>query len=497
MTTDWTPLTDDEFAATGLDESFKGFAFWNDDGFLVTLCVHKDTPLVPARRPGHRLSQRPSPLKQIPDNQRVACRERFASGCRFVWRQVKALTTVLLLSGLLFTLFMLFGRSTLPRHHALPVAMLDAARCPLADIKKPIRFRVGSPAAEAALANEFVDSWKRERAYLASQDSDGPLPPTAFLAISGGGDQGAFGAGILCGWTAAGNRPQFKLVTGISTGALIAPFAFLGSAYDSKLKKFYTTTSSSDVLNTRNILAGLTSDAMADTQPLRDQLRKLVNRAFLDAIAVEYTKGRELWIATTELDNLQRYIWNLSLIATSRDPAAADLFISLMMASASIPGAFPPVLVDVEAGGRSYQEMHVDGGATAQVFVYPVGLDFEALAAEHHASRQRQLYVIRNARLDPEWAQIERKTLDIASRAIDSLIQTQGVGDLYRIYLAAKRDNLDFNLAFIPATFNPPHKEQFNPEFMRALFAVGHDLAAKGYPWEKTPPDYALSHHPR
>jgi hypothetical protein len=331
MTTDWTPLTDEEFAATGLDESFKGFAFWNDDGFLVTLCVHKDAPLFSACRSGHRLMQRPSPQEPIPGNQRAAFRKRFASGCRFVGRQVRALTALLLLSGLLFALFLLFGSTTLSRHNALPAAMLDEASFPLADIKKPIRFRVGNPAAEAALANEFADSWKRERTYLAMQNSDGPLPPTAFLAISGGGDQGAFGAGILCGWTTVGNRPQFKLVTGISTGALIAPFAFLGSAYDSKLKTFYTTTSSADVLKARNLLTGLTSDAMADTQPLRDLLRKQVNRAFLDAVATEYTKGRELWIATTELDNLQRYIWNLSLIATSRDPAATDLFISLMI----------------------------------------------------------------------------------------------------------------------------------------------------------------------
>jgi predicted acylesterase/phospholipase RssA len=195
------------------------------------------------------------------------------------------------------------------------------------------------------------------------------LPPTAFLALSGGGDQGAFGAGLLNGWTAAGDRPQFKLVTGISTGALIAPFAFLGSAYDAKLKELYTNISTRDVLKLRGYVAALTSDAMADTQPLRRMLARHVDRAMLDAIAAEYVKGRELWIATTNLDSRERYIWNLTRIAASRHPKALDLFHSLMIASAAIPGAFPPVLIDVEAAGRGYQEMHVDGGAMAPVFV--------------------------------------------------------------------------------------------------------------------------------
>lgn len=391
---------------------------------------------------------------------------------------------------LIASLLVLPGCSTLTRTDAVPVALEDQARIPLTDVPGAVRYRVGSIEDGAALASEFTQSWTREREYLASQGYYGPLPATTFLALSGGGDQGAFGAGVLNGWTAAGNRPQFKLVTGISTGALIAPFAFLGPAYDGKLKALYTNISSKDVLKLRGYLAGLTSDAMADTLPLRGMLRKHVDRPFLDAIAAEYAKGRELWIATTNLDTRVRYIWNMTRLAASRDPAALDLFHSLMIASAAIPGAFPPVMIDVEAAGRRYQEMHVDGGAMAQVFVYPVGLDFEALAAAHDADRRRTLYVIRNSRLDPEWAQVERRTLTIAGRAISSLIQTQGVGDLYRIYLTAQRDGLDFNLAYIPASFNVPHKKDFETDYMRALFKVGYDMAANGYPWEKTPPDY-------
>jgi predicted acylesterase/phospholipase RssA len=377
----------------------------------------------------------------------------------------------------------------LTRLEAVPSKLASQAHVVVGGVKN-IRYRVGAVDRESTLASAIVESWDRERAWLASQGHTGGLPPTAFLALSGGGDNGAFGAGLLNGWTAAGNRPDFKLVTGISTGALIAPFAFLGPAYDATLKDFYTTTRSEDILKARTLLTGLRHDAMADTGPLRVLLRKFVNRGFLDAIAAEYHKGRELWIATTELDHLHRCIWNMGRIATSPASEAVELFISLMIASAAVPGQFPPVLIDVEAAGKRYQEMHVDGGATAQVFVYPVGLDFAALAREQGADRVRSLYVIRNSRLDPEWAQIERRTFTIAARAISALIHTQGVGDLYRIYLEAQRDGLDFNLAYIPPSFDAPHPGEFDIDYMRALFALGYEEALGGYAWSKTPPGY-------
>jgi predicted acylesterase/phospholipase RssA len=387
------------------------------------------------------------------------------------------------------------GCAAQPRLPAVPPELQDTARIPLAGADGAVRYRVGDPETEKLLAREFIGSWRREREHLASQGVVGPLPPAAFLAISGGGDHGAFAAGVLNGWTAAGNRPQFKLVTGISTGALIAPFAFLGPAYDPLLREFYTNTQPREIVRKIPILSALTGESMADTGPLREKLRRHVNRAFLDAVAAEYRKGRELWIATTDLDNLQRYIWNMTRIASSPAPAAVDLFVSVMLASASIPGAFPPVLVDVEAAGRRHQEMHVDGGTMAQVFVYPVGLDFEALAAENDAARERTLYVIRNARLEPEWNEVQRRGYSIAGRAIEGLIRSQGVGDLYRIYLAAQRDGLDFNLAYIPASFNVPRREQFDQQYMNALFRVGYDLAAQGYPWEKMPPHYSPPRH--
>jgi hypothetical protein len=329
-----------------------------------------------------------------------------------------------------------------------------------------------------------------ELAYRAKSGQKGPLPPANFLAISGGGDDGAYGAGLLCGWSAADTRPEFKLVTGISTGALIAPFAFLGSKYDAKLKDVYTNTSPKDVLEERGLTAAIFDDALADNKPLWHLLQKHISAEMLRDIAEEHKKGRVLLVASTNLDSRRAVIWNMTKIAASGHPQALDLFRKLMMTSAAIPGAFPPTMIDVEAGGKHYQEMHVDGGTVAQVFVYPPSIKVKEAAEKAGIHRERNLYVIRNARLDPEWSEVERRSLTIAGKAIASLIRTQGIGDLYRIYLNAQRDGIDYNLAFIPPTFNAPHKEDFDTEYMRQLFQTGYDAAAKGYRWAKTPPGF-------
>jgi hypothetical protein len=388
------------------------------------------------------------------------------------------------------SLFALSACSLPVRNAAVPYKQgAQAAPIGLTDV----RYVVGNAADMARLRRDVADTWVRERAWRKKQGLSGALPPSNLLALSGGGDNGAFGAGLLNGWTQTGKRPEFLLVTGISTGALIAPFAFLGSAYDAKLKALFTTSSPRDIIETRSVFAALTDDALADTAPLRRLLQKHVDRAFLDAVAVEYDKGRELWVSTTNLDSRQRVIWNLTKIAKSRDPRALDLFHDIMIASAAIPGAFPPVMIDVSVEGKAYQEMHVDGGAMAQVFVYPPSLDLDQLADEQGGRRKRALYVVMNARLDPEWADTERRVLSIARRSIDSMIHSQGVGDLYRIYLTAQRDNLDFNLAFIPDSFAHAHHEEFDTDYMRALYETGYKLAAKGYVWEKAPPDYQTS----
>jgi predicted acylesterase/phospholipase RssA len=373
--------------------------------------------------------------------------------------------------------------STPQRLAAVPAAMVTQAR-PAVD---NVRFIPGQDM--APFINEMKASLEREKAYLASQGHTGPLPPTSYLAISGGGGNGAFGAGLITGWTAA-NRPVFKTVTGVSTGALIAPFAFLGPKYDAVLRKTYTTSTDANIFKKRGIVKAIFSDAMADTLPLQKMVEELITPEFLAEIAAEYHKGRMLLVGTTDLDAQRGVIWNMTALAASGDPDAIVLFRKVLLASASIPGAFPPVMINVTVDGNHYQEMHVDGGATAQVFIYPPRFHLHEMAIANGYDRKRTLYIIRNARVDSDWANVERRTLTIAQQAIASLIHNQGNGDLIRMYLTSERDHLDYNLAYIPPDFTLVSKSQFDPVYMSQLFARGHNAARSGYPWEKYPPGY-------
>jgi predicted acylesterase/phospholipase RssA len=372
------------------------------------------------------------------------------------------------------------GCSTPQRLPAVPTASIPQASTGLGKIRYLVSRETDTFAADAHAVLQ------REHDWLASQGRSGqPLPPAHFLAISGGGDNGAFGAGLLNGWTASGARPEFKVVTGVSTGALIAPFAFLGPKYDYVLEKVYTQTSQKDIFKKRGMIKGIFGDAMADTTPLAGVIASYVNQQLLDEIAAEYAKGRVLLVGTANLDSLEPVIWNMTAIAASKDPRAIALFRQILLASASIPGAFPPVMIDVDVGGTRYQEMHVDGGTMAQVFLFPPSIDVAKVGA---AQRKRVVYIIRNARLDVDWASVERRTLPIATRAIGSLTRTQGIGDLYRIYVTSQKDGIDFNLAYIPPSFNVPHTEEFDTNYMRQLYATGRDMAQAGYQWQKYPP---------
>lgn len=349
------------------------------------------------------------------------------------------------------------------------------------------------------LARIALEALRRELDY--AQRTGTPLGPAAFLAISGGGENGAFGAGLLTAWSGLGTRPVFKAVTGVSTGALSAPFAFLGSAYDSQLEGIYTRTAQADVLTSRGLLTALFSDSLYDTTPLLHLIRSFLTPEFMAAIAREYVeRGRLLIVATTNLDMSLPVLWNMGAIAASKSADAADLFARILLASASIPGAFPPVMIDVEIDGQRYQEMHVDGGTTAQVVFYPPSLGGAELAralpaedreiALQSARRPRTLYVIRNGLLNTTSETTTRSTLKIAGKAIATLIQSQGLGDLYRLFLLCKRDGIDYNVAWIPATFTDRLKEPFEPSYMQKLYEVGRAEMLAGHAWSKLPPGF-------
>ena len=388
--------------------------------------------------------------------------------------------------AVLVVLFFVLRPSGVERRSAVPSELQALAVVP--GFSTYIRYFPTDATHEAEFEKDILDSNERERLDLARHGHTGALPPASYLAISGGGDNGAFGAGLLTGWSATGDRPTFKLVAGVSTGALIAPFAFLGPAYDATLKSMYTGISLRDIALKRSPLWVLLGDAMSDNAPLRRLVEKTVTREVLDAIAAEHDKGRVLLVATTNLDARRPVIWNITEIAAARSALALDLVHKILIASSAIPGTFPPVMIDVLAGDKAYQEMHVDGATSAQVFVYPTALHLHQLA-----KRKRTLYIIRNARLDPEWAQVERRTVPIAFRAISCLVQFQGIGDLYTIYTVTQRDQLDFNLAFIPPTFSYPHKQLFDTKYMTELFGVGQRIAVKGTDWWWKQPPVLLS----
>jgi predicted acylesterase/phospholipase RssA len=273
---------------------------------------------------------------------------------------------------------------------------------------------------------------------------------------------------------------------------LTAPFAFLGPDYDDKMKEVYTTTSTEDIAKKRNPLAALFSDSMADTTPLKALIAKVIDAEMIDAIAREHKKGRRLFIGTVNLDAGRSVIWSIGAIAASDYPQKITLIQELLRASSAIPVAFPPVIITVEAEGKQYDEMHVDGGTGSQVFVYPAAADWRLVTRKLKVKGKPQVYVIRNSFLDADYNGIKRSVFPIASRTIDSLIRTQGIGDLYQIYSLCQRDGNDFNLAYIPSDFTEEPTEGFDPVYIKKLFDRGYQMSLEGYPWEKAPPGFIL-----
>lgn len=323
----------------------------------------------------------------------------------------------------------------------------------------------------------------------ARADSSIDLRRRYFLAISGGGSNGAFGAGLLVGWSAAGGRPSFDVVTGVSTGSLIAPFAFLGPAYDGELKASYTDVTSEDIYKTRSIFGIFADASVADDTPLRRMITGYITEDFLDKVAREHARGRRLLVGTTNLDAERPVIWNMGAIAASGEPNRRQLFIDILIASASVPGVFPPVRLKVTVDGRAYDELHVDGGTTNQVFLLPTNFSANIANKTLGFVPQRTLYIIRNGRVDPEWSAVKVSLPAIAGKSLNSLIKTQGIGDLFRIYVSAKRDGIDFNAIWIPPEFTMKEPKPFDPGYMQALFDFGYSMALKGIPWSKVPPN--------
>ncbi len=385
--------------------------------------------------------------------------------------------------ALIFIVVCLAGCSTLPRN-AVPTELMGEAVIPG---MPEVRASAGRPS--AAVEADLALSFKQE------SPSDFPIGPDGYvhyahLALSGGGANGAFGAGFLNGWTKTGKRPVFKIVTGVSTGALMAPFAYLGSAYDDALRQFYTTTASRNIFRMLSILPQLFGgESFADTGPLRALIEQHVTPEFLRQIARAHESGRRLYMGTADLDSQRFVVWNMGLIATSGRPEALALFRKVMLASASVPVAFPPVFFDVEAGGRSYDEMHVDGGVAANVF-YSGGLfSFSATrAGVGRGSGREDIYIIHNGQLLPVPNPTARSIRSIAMRTFDSATKAAFVGDLFRIYAIAVREQAGFFWITIPNGVELVGDQLFDPVLMGELYDLGYRNALGGQSWATDPP---------
>ena len=310
-----------------------------------------------------------------------------------------------------------------------------------------------------------------------------PQQPGPWLILSSGGSDGAFGAGLLNGLTAAGKRPDYTVVTGVSTGALMAPFAFAGPRYDEALRKAYTTITAADVFEAGNT----TGESFVNSWPLRDTIGKQMTPELFNDIAAEHRRGRRLFVVTTDLDSGRSVVWNMGAIAVHGGDDALKLFRSVLLASASVPGGFPPVMIDVEANGKRFQEMHVDGGLGGQFFVAPASL---MASTSDYRLPATQLYIVVNTELQREFSVIDRFAPKILTQSIGMAVPVDTRLMLDRSYVAAKRSGVEFNVASIPASFNAPSRGPFDSDYMGALFQTGYEQGRSAAPFSaELPPE--------
>jgi Patatin-like phospholipase len=382
---------------------------------------------------------------------------------------------------------------------ASPAEWSSAHAQKLAEAKKKVEKKAAAPKGEKRGPQERVAFTEQEgdaativgiadaRAWGDSETHFAHLLPRAsgpWLAISGGGSDGAFGGGVLAGWSQSGARPEFAVVTGASIGALIAPFAFLGSRYDDEIRKSFTTMSAADIFED---LA--TADSLFDHWPLRRQVEQRVTAKLLAEIATEHARGRRLFVATTNLDAGRRVIWNMGAIAARGDDKALRLFRDILLASCSIPGFFSPVAIDVEANGKRFQEIHGDGTLTAPFFVLPESMLAASVASPPPLS---ELYVIVNSKLGPEFRMPDRNIPGILGRSISVALASALRTEVALVSVGAQRHKIGLRIAHVDPVFDHPSRGPFDGTYMQALYEFGFEVGKKGTAFEDKLPNASL-----
>ncbi|MGO6666623.1 patatin-like phospholipase family protein [Rhizobium ruizarguesonis] len=306
------------------------------------------------------------------------------------------------------------------------------------------------------------------------------------LMISGGGAGGAFSVGVLSAWSATKTRPRFDIVTGVSTGALIAPFAFLGSAYDDTLVHLYTSGVAEELASSKRA-SGLIGPSLLKADPLRRMIEQFITPAILRQVAAEHCKGRRLLVLTTNLDTQRAVVWNMGAIAASGRPDALRLFQDIMVASASIPGVYPAVMIKAESGGRRFEEMHSDGGSASQVLMLPQAL----LTSSHRLGPAKRtavnFYVIVNNALMPEFAKTPDTTLSVIARAFSIFVKSQTQSALTALYNYSKLTGAHFHLASIDVQVPYSMLDPFNTQYMCAVYSLGYAELMAGTLWRDSP----------
>jgi hypothetical protein len=304
---------------------------------------------------------------------------------------------------------------------------------------------------------------------------DGP-----WLAISGGGTDGAYGGGVLAGWSESGKRPEFAVVTGASIGALIAPYAFLGPRYDEDIRRNFTSIGAADIFEDR-----ITRDSLFDYWPLKRLIEQRVTSKLLSDIAAEHARGRRLFIVTTNYDAGRRVVWNMGAIAAKGDDNAIKLFRDVLLASSAIPGIFSPVGIKVEANGKQFEELHGDGTLTAPFFVVP-----ETMLSPGNSSPPplQELYVIVNSRLASDFDMPGRIIASVLGRAISVALTSALRAEVALIYVGAQRHKIALHMAYVDPTFSHPMRGPFDGKYMQALYEVGVAAGKKGTAFEDALP---------
>ena len=314
-------------------------------------------------------------------------------------------------------------------------------------------------------------------------------PNRTILCLSGGGAFGAYTAGVLVGWSGRGDRPEFDVVTGISTGALIAPFAFLGPKYDEQLKRFYTAVRSDELYTLRPVRA-LFGEAFADTAPMAARIDAFLTPSVLADMADAHRRGRRLYVGTTEEEGKQFIVWDLGAMAARNGPGDRELIVKVLLGSSAPPGFFPAAKIDVTVGGVKYTERHVDGGVSQSVFFRPPYVPPEArsdVAARDLAGAKVYVIVAGKLYADPEV--IRPWSLAQAGKSVSTLIYAQTRGDLQRLYTICLLTGMDYYLSAIPAGYAAPiSSTEFEPVVLTALFEEGRRVIGSADPWRALPP---------